>query len=309
MKFRFCLILTIGLISLGKSAEIPFSKDPLLKNMQVNVLGKFHDSGDGIMELQKKASSDLYNQSTRESAVNLLVKLALIMQDPAPLVTLGDYFSAEEGELRQAITHYTTAVVNFNSSRAMFKLARLYLEDECLNKEIAQQLLLRGSAANDDYCLCALAKHYLEGTFAKPDPVAALALYKQSAVNKFELAITEYARLLNSTIIFPKPDSVHAYENLILIPKDNRARIGLEGLNETEGVKLYQAGDYLGLAQAYACGSFLPERLDRTEIFLNKAYLAKQITKAEKKYYSNLVSQGLAWAKPSGVNLFMSAIF
>ncbi len=307
MKLLLLLSLFIQLSSVGSALETPKPATDLTHTIQADLVKNFLQvngivSDKTLSTIRQNAIKELYNDSSKNNAINFLTNLALTLQDSEAAMILADYFGDEEGIIERAIPFYTTAVRQDNA-RAMFKLSKIYLMDKYKDKILAHHLLLLGTNLDDDVCRCALAQHYLEGTFSPPNPTEALKLFHKSATNNFELGITQAAVLLNSSRVFMKPDSVHAYE-LVIRNKatDNRARILATELEKNPTVQLYINRNYLKLAEAYMIGKVLPIRLHRSKYFLNLAYKNSQVSLAEIKYYSSLIQPekvGQVWRKPS----------
>ncbi|AIK95867.1 sel1 repeat family protein [Candidatus Odyssella acanthamoebae] len=317
MKLLSCLSLTINLIVVSNAVDHPINPSTLAHTIQAGVLKNFistnsSDSNESLAKLREAAISGLYNESSKDNSINFLTNLALTAQDSDAIMALADYFCEGEGTIERAIPLYNSAVRQ-NKTRAMFKLSKIYLMDSYKDINLAHNLLLLGTDLNDDVCRCALAQHYLDGTFSPSNPQKALNLFYQSATNNFDIGITQSAVLLNSTRIFAKPDPVHAYELVIKrVEIDNRARILAIYLQKSSAVQLYTNQHYLKLAEAYMVGKILPVRVNRAKYFLNLAYKHHQISEAEITYYSKLIhseKSGQSWPKPTLLDKILNTLF
>ncbi|MBW8310185.1 MAG: hypothetical protein K0M45_11240 [Candidatus Paracaedibacteraceae bacterium] len=317
MKLLLLLNLILQLTNLCSALDTPPPAADLVHTIQSEVLKNSFgrtsaNSSENLSKIRETAISGLYNETSRTTSINFLTNLALMAQDGEAIIALADYFCDGEGAIEQAIPFYTFAVRQSNT-RAIFKLSKIYLMDDYRDKNLAHSLLLLGTELNDDICRCALAQHYLDGTFGDSNPIEALKLFHKSAINNFDLGITQAAVLLNSSRVFMKPDSVHAYE-LVMRNKatDNRARILATELEKNPTVQLYINRNYLKLAEAYMTGKVLPIRFHRSKYFLNLAYKNSQISLVEIKYYNKLIhsaKEGLAWSKPTFFDKILNTLF
>jgi TPR repeat protein len=317
MKLLPYLSLMINLVTVSTAMDRPLTPPNLAHAIQANILKKdfstnSHDLNESLTTLRETAIKGLYEETSKDNSINFLTNLVLTAQDSNAMMALADYFFEAEGTIERAIPLYNSAVRQ-NKTRAMFKLSKIYLMDSYKEVNLAHNLLLLGTELNDDICRCALAQHYLDGTFGLPNPQKALKLFYQSAINNFDLGITQSAVLLNSTHIFTKPDPVHAYELVIKrVETDNRARILATDLQKSAAVQLYTNHHYLKLAEAYMIGKILPVRVHRAKYFLNLAYKNHQISKAELNYYNKLIHSQQprqSWSQPTLLDKILNTLF
>ncbi|WP_010297733.1 tetratricopeptide repeat protein [Candidatus Odyssella thessalonicensis] len=320
MRSPLYLSLLIYLCSFSLAQEMLEYKFEQMLPEQAEALKHYIDSKPFVPSinldaLRDKAVTALYSQETRNSSLNFLIALSIITQDGQAIIAAADFLYHQEMEVEKSISLYKYALI-LKDNRSIYPLARLYGDPSYSGQDLSlsHKYFKLGAELNLNNCLCALAQHYLAGTYSKPDPQAAFLLLQQSALTGFALAATELATLLNDKTLNGQPDPVHAYEIVEMHrTNDNRAEQIARNLERNSLVQAYKNKDYLIIANAYRDGKKLPLNKDRAQYFYHKAASQQnRRPKGQQAHDSHLINssnRGPFSAKVATINNIIKNLF